>query len=193
MADELNFRRERLLKTLHDLRRSRHEILLERNFKETIVENIEAGVLTLDAAGRITSANGPARSILALESHSAPSPLPNFFAGWPEILAPWPADEQLEIGAVESLSQCRAGGQESHLSFGASAAGFGDEGGQILTVEDLTERVNLRQRMARMERLVSLGRLAAGIAHEIRNPLTGVSLLLDELHDRLFAQPKTSN
>jgi signal transduction histidine kinase len=38
-----------------------------------------------------------------------------------------------------------------------------------------------------MERLASLGRLSAGIAHEIRNPLTGVSLLLDELHDRLLS------
>ncbi|BCR05717.1 hypothetical protein DESUT3_27860 [Desulfuromonas versatilis] len=40
-----------------------------------------------------------------------------------------------------------------------------------------------------MERLASLGRLSAGIAHEVRNPLTGVSLLLDELHDRLLSQP----
>ncbi len=67
---------------------------------------------------------------------------------------------------------------------------FGEEGGRILTVEDLTERVSLRQQMARMERLASLGRLSAGIAHEIRNPLTGVSLLLDELHDRLLHQPE---
>jgi signal transduction histidine kinase len=66
---------------------------------------------------------------------------------------------------------------------------FGEEGGRILTVEDLTERVNVRRTMGRMERLASLGRLSAGIAHEIRNPLTGVSLLLDELHDRLLNQP----
>ncbi|MBE0598042.1 MAG: hypothetical protein IH614_12300, partial [Desulfuromonadales bacterium] len=75
--------------------------------------------------------------------------------------------------ALELLCQCRAGG----------------EGARILTVEDLTERVNLREQMARMERLASLGRLSAGIAHEVRNPLTGVILLLDELHDRLLASP----
>jgi len=58
--------------------------------------------------------------------------------------------------------------------------------GWLLTIEDLTERVELRRQMERVDRLASLGRLSAGIAHEIRNPLTGVSLLLDELHDRLL-------
>jgi signal transduction histidine kinase len=65
---------------------------------------------------------------------------------------------------------------------------FGTGGGRIVTVEDLTERTGMRHRIARMERLASLGRLSAGLAHEIRNPLTGVSLLLDELHDRLLGQ-----
>jgi signal transduction histidine kinase len=65
---------------------------------------------------------------------------------------------------------------------------FRQQAGWLLTIEDLTERVNLRQQMARMDRLASLGRMSAGIAHEVRNPLTGVSLLLDDLHDRLLGK-----
>jgi signal transduction histidine kinase len=65
---------------------------------------------------------------------------------------------------------------------------FRQQEGWLLTLEDLTERVNMRQQMARMDRLASLGRMSAGIAHEVRNPLTGVSLLLDELHDRLLGK-----
>jgi signal transduction histidine kinase len=65
---------------------------------------------------------------------------------------------------------------------------FRQQEGWLLSIEDLTERVNMRQQMARMDRLASLGRMSAGIAHEVRNPLTGVSLLLDELHDRLLGK-----
>ncbi|HKK01663.1 MAG TPA: ATP-binding protein, partial [Desulfuromonadales bacterium] len=188
MADELNFRRERLLKTLHDLRHSRQEILLERNFKETIVENIETGVLTLDATGRITSTNGPARSILGLEPKQPPAPPQEYLAAWPEIVAAMPAGTG-QAGRWSRYLNMERAGKNYTFRLALLPLTSREEGGQILTVEDLTERVNLRQRMARMERLVSLGRMAAGIAHEVRNPLTGVSLLLDELHDRLLAQP----
>jgi len=51
-------------------------------------------------------------------------------------------------------------------------------------MRDETEKEELREEMTRMDRLASLGKLSAGIAHEVRNPLTGISLLLDDLHDR---------
>jgi signal transduction histidine kinase len=46
-----------------------------------------------------------------------------------------------------------------------------------------TEKEKLREEMMRLDRFASLGKLSAGIAHEVRNPLTGISLLLDDLHD----------
>ena len=55
---------------------------------------------------------------------------------------------------------------------------------RLVTMRDETVRERLREEMTRMDRLASLGKLSAGIAHEVRNPLTGISLLLDDLHDR---------
>jgi signal transduction histidine kinase/HAMP domain-containing protein len=190
MARELNFRRERLLGTLEDLRRSRREILRERNFKETIVENIEAGILTLDAGDRVTSVNGPAQRILALTATAAAMPISQSLVAWPELLqALETARDNPSSGHWSRYVDAERGGRTVNFRLVLHPLQFGDEGGRILTVEDITERVNVRKTMGRMERLASLGRLSAGIAHEIRNPLTGVSLLLDELHDRLLNQP----
>ncbi|BCR05718.1 hypothetical protein DESUT3_27870 [Desulfuromonas versatilis] len=87
MAAELNSRRSKLVKTLEALRRSRREILRERNFKQTIVEHIETGILTFDGQGRVTSANGPACRILKLDSPPMPAPTRRLLAAWPEVLA----------------------------------------------------------------------------------------------------------
>ncbi len=189
MARELNVRRVRLLRTLQALRRSRQEILRERNFKETIFEHVESGILTLDAGGRVTSTNGPARRILGFPEPAGTIPLEDLLNAWPELLGAL-RDEGLIAGERDLWSRyisANREGKERTFRLALLPLSFGDQGGRLLTVEDLTERVEMRHQMARMERLVSLGRLSAGIAHEIRNPLTGVSLLLDDLHDRLIA------
>lgn len=190
MAQELQDRSSRLLSTLEDLRRSRQEILRERDFKETVFENIETGILTLDNRWRVTSVNGPAARLLGLDAKARKIPLSTLLRDWPDLSAA--LTEVRRQRTTERWSRYVtvdvAGGSRT-FRLALLPLAQGGDAGRILTVEDLTERVEIRQRMARMERLVSLGRLSAGIAHEVRNPLTGISLLLDELHDRLLAQP----
>jgi signal transduction histidine kinase len=58
-------------------------------------------------------------------------------------------------------------------------------GARVVTFDDVTERVKLEEQVLRQERLASLGQLAAGVAHEVNTPLTGISsytqMLLEEL------------
>jgi PAS domain S-box-containing protein len=58
---------------------------------------------------------------------------------------------------------------------------------RVVTFDDVTERVKLEEQVLRQERLASVGLLAAGVAHEINTPLTGISsyaqMLLEELDD----------
>lgn len=55
----------------------------------------------------------------------------------------------------------------------------------IITFEDITHRRKLEQRVERMSRLASLGEMASGIAHEIRNPLAGIKTTTELLTRRL--------
>ncbi len=53
--------------------------------------------------------------------------------------------------------------------------------GQVILVEDVTETQLLEQELMHSERLASVGRLAAGVAHEIGNPITGIDCLAQNL------------
>jgi PAS domain S-box-containing protein len=55
--------------------------------------------------------------------------------------------------------------------------------GLVLLVEDLTETQTLEDQLVHSERLASIGRLAAGVAHEIGNPVTGIACLAQNLRD----------
>jgi signal transduction histidine kinase len=189
MARQLGERRERLLKALAVLRRSRKEIKQERDFKQTIVENVDLGILTLDSDQQVTSLNGAARKILQIEAgQSGHLPVNDILHDFPELFDALSRSQKAEHWS--EYVTLERGGRSLTYRLALHALSSGGDGGSILTIEDLTERVNFRLRMARFERLASLGRLSAGIAHEVRNPLTGISLLLDELHDRMLANPE---
>jgi signal transduction histidine kinase/HAMP domain-containing protein len=189
MAVELNHRRARQLRSLEALRRSRREILRERNFKVTVFEHIETGVLTINDMGLVTFSNGPAQKILQLHTRQPGIVVAELLAPWPEMLQPLAEAMQNRSRQWARYINAERDGKTRTFRLALLPLVFDRQGGWILTVEDLTERVSMRQSMERMERLASLGRLSAGIAHEVRNPLTGISLLLDELHDRLLANP----
>ncbi|MDP0561775.1 MAG: ATP-binding protein [Candidatus Endonucleobacter sp. (ex Gigantidas childressi)] len=58
---------------------------------------------------------------------------------------------------------------------------LGSEGSQVMLMEDVTENQMLEEQLIHSERLASIGQLAAGVAHEIGNPITGIDCLAQEL------------
>lgn len=65
--------------------------------------------------------------------------------------------------------------------------------GAICSLSDITQRKKVEERIERVNRLVSLGELAAGLAHEIRNPLAGIKTSSQVLQNRFMDQTSNKN
>jgi len=183
MADELEIRKNSLLATLDELQRSRVDILDERNFKTSILESISSAIITISPAGRLTSVNGVGQQYLS-DAVSLGMEYHEVFAAWPDVCARIEAVLQSKHGYGREPLNRQINGESTYYDVGIFPIGADDEMGLTVTLRNETEREHLREETVRLDRLASLGKLSAGIAHEVRNPLTGISLLLDDLHDK---------
>jgi two-component system sensor histidine kinase HydH len=144
-------------------------------FSDTLVENMPIGLIALDTALFITSFNQVADRVLNLSAAQASGKkaseiLPRMFL---ELIS----HPDIETRAVETEIICRIA-EKTRLPLQVSAARLQDETGMflgyVLLFKDLREVQALQKALARSQRLASVGSLAAGVAHEIRNPLSSI-------------------
>ena len=122
-----------------------------------VLGSIRSGLALFDASGQLRSANATALQ---------------FF---PE-LGGRAVDEIVEgfDEALDRVWEIRTGEDEHRRDLLLTRSSI-EDGASVLTIEDITDLRAMQHRIAREERLAAVGRLSAGIAHEIRNPLTSLS------------------
>ncbi len=131
---------------------------------ESIVQSVTSGLVTLDLEGRVTFLNHAGEQMLGVSGRELRS---GTRSGW---LA------RFEDTARGETDYAAPGGQRLRLGY-SSFRLFGRGGeavGTAIIFQDLTQLRAMEERVARSERLADLGRLAAGLAHELRNPLASI-------------------
>ncbi|MBT0665674.1 HAMP domain-containing protein [Geobacter pelophilus] len=190
MADELESRNSSLMDTLSQLQHSRTEIIEERDFKESILESISSGILAFSPSGILISINRNGSKMIGMNDGPG-AHFQDIFRTMPAISARIEQTLHSKSGYGRLPVTIDTNGSTRHLDVGIFPIGPEASRGLTVTMRDETEKERMREEMTRMDRLASLGKISAGIAHEIRNPLTGITLLLDDLHDRPGLDPNT--
>jgi two-component system sensor histidine kinase PilS (NtrC family) len=152
--------RERFRVTLDDL----------RQLHETILACVAGGIVSLTLDRRILHMNRSAEGLLRISDAEAKGrPIQEIF---PEVA------EHLEKEKTVFEVQKTTGGQRTrHLMVTVSplVSRDGKVAGQILAIEDISLMKEMQEKMKAEARLATLGKLAAVLAHEIRNPLAAIS------------------
>ncbi len=187
---------KRLAEQGNELRRRELDIEDLRVLYGDILASISSGVLTLDDAGRILLLNRSAEEVLGrrlddVYGRPAVEAFPELSEALNVVITPdlhrTGAAGPREREGWEGWVVRSADGEERFIGVTRSALrdASGREYGHILGMKDLTQIRQMERRIHRQERLAVVGKLAAAIAHEIRNPLASISGSVEMMQDIL--------
>ncbi len=207
----LNFRYEQQFSSSleEEVNRQKEKLQKSEARYQGLVENAADLIYTVDADGRLLSINRYAANFFAQALSSSPFPRrpevdanPQDFIGRTlnDVFAPKSADFHLEwikevqeTGRVQSKRH-RVTIVDQEFWFSTSIVGVKDEQGKIFAYEiisrNITARKAIEDRMINMEKLASIGTLAAGVAHEINNPMTVILGFTEHLLEQTEALPE---
>jgi two-component system nitrogen regulation sensor histidine kinase NtrY len=177
MTEELESNKEQLERSNLELTASNQRLADERALIAAVLENVAAGVVSIDSQGRIFTCNGAALNMLRQREQDV--------VGRPFEEAWGDPDRKRLAAAVREVGRGGHGSKEIHLTLGGEWKTFelkvtalrdaaGAIQGGVVVIEDLTELIKAQQ-------LAAWNEAARRIAHEIKNPLTPIRLSAERL------------
>jgi two-component system, NtrC family, sensor histidine kinase PilS len=169
----------------HALEDQRKDLSDLQAFKDLIFQSVGAGLIALDGGGRITAYNLAAAEMTGVAAARAiGEPWSVIFGSGVNIAETLAAIENDPRACRRyELNLRRASGMEvpAAITFWALRSGSGETVGLIAVCEDLSSIKQMEARVRQADRLATVGRMAANIAHEIRNPLASLTGAIEVL------------
>lgn len=179
-SDEIGILANAFNSMIDQLNISTEELMRIKKFNEDILKNISIGIMTTDKNGNLLSINETAKSILNGYKNNI-SLLDELNK---QIIIT--IKEERNINTVLTLTNVIKG---KTLYFDVSTSLLRIENNQITgaicSFNDITHRKTLENNIVKVDRLASVGQFAAGLAHEIRNPITGIKTSIQVIKNRI--------
>ncbi len=164
-------------------------------FNRNIIQSLDSGLLTIDLSGKINFLNRTAEKILKRNGEELKeTSIFDLFPNIQDVLEQFkkkPSKPSLGCQRYETLLSHHHD-KKNHLGFSISPL-TNPEGsfiGHTLIFQDITKFKEMEEQMKRVDKMAAVGVLAAGMAHEIRNPLAALSGSIQMLKSELSLNPQ---
>ncbi|MCX7794574.1 MAG: ATP-binding protein [Thermodesulfovibrionales bacterium] len=162
---------ESLRLSKQELTEALKELSYLKEFSENIIESAPVGIITIDSSLNVKYWNREMESLTGIPRKRAINTSLTELIPWLKI------EEFNKSMAAEKVIE-----SPLHQTFRINISPFKDpSGGHVIIFEDITEKKRMEEQLLQTSKLASIGKLTAGISHEIGNPLASISSLVQEL------------
>jgi len=183
-----------VIRDISEPKKAEEELRILRNYLANIIDSMPSVLIGVDKEGCVTQWNAEAQRATGVSPEKA--------LGLPLVDAfPRLAPEEKRVYQAMQNRRMLSDSKQASLVNGKTRfedvtifplVGGGLEGA-VIRIDDVTDKVNMEEMMIQSEKMLSVGGLAAGMAHEINNPLAGMMQAANLLSSRLTDEKVKAN
>ena len=182
LADNIRFIEERIEHSQMRFEGAAAELDRLRRYHQQTLRDLPLGVCALGPDRQVLTWNLAMEVISGVgRGQSRSMTVEQLPAPWSQLMLSCVEGDEQHLHKIETTVNGRRRWFNLHKAAIEDPSAPGVASGVVILVEDLTDLQNLESELAHSERLASIGRLAAGVAHEIGNPVTGIACLAQNL------------
>lgn len=179
-TDEIGILADAFNNMLSKIEQNTEQLKELKEVNEDILRSTTTGIITIDNAGRVSSINRAAENIMR-DGEQFNQDIHDYILQ----LSQRALNTGEQINDLHKFSFSSGGEKVIEINTSLLTNEKGSINGALCSFNDITKRKEFEEKMEQIDKLTSLGQLAAGLAHEIRNPLAGMKTSAQVLMSRL--------